>query len=224
MPIYQLTQEHVFPMPSLAEPSGLLAVGGDLTADRLIQAYAHGIFPWYSEDDPILWWSPDPRMVLYPEKLKVSKSLLRTIRNAEFKVTFDADFRAVIKACAHVPRLDQAGTWITEEMVEAYIHLHDEGYAHSVEVYHNEKLVGGLYGLSLGKAFFGESMFHLKRDASKIALHYLVERLKSWEFSLIDAQMETDHLKRLGAESIDRKLFLEQLEHAIKHPTKRGKW
>lgn len=224
MPVYQLPQEPVFPDPEEAQPSGLLAVGGDLSAQRLVQAYAHGIFPWFSKGDPILWWSPDPRMVLYPDKLKLSKSLLRNIRNGGFRVSFDTDFRAVIEACARVPRNDQDGTWITPEMVQAYIRLHESGIAHSVEVTRNNKLVGGLYGLSLGKAFFGESMFYLERDASKIALYFLVERLKAWAFSFIDAQMETEHLKRLGAQAIARHAFLEQLAAALEHPTKRGKW
>lgn len=224
MPVYRLIDDLVFPDPSLAEPSGLLAIGGDLSADRLLQAYANGIFPWFSEEDPILWWSPDPRMVLFPNELKVSKSFRQTLRNKPYEIKFDSDFEATIKACAHSPRPEQPGTWITEGMMNAYIELHKLGYAHSVEVYMEKELVGGLYGLSIGSAFFGESMFFKVRDASKIALWHLVEKIKAWEFKFIDAQMDTDHLKRLGARMLPRETFLNLLNEALKFPTVIGKW
>jgi leucyl/phenylalanyl-tRNA--protein transferase len=224
MPFYQLSKELIFPHPELAEKSGLLAVGGDLSPERLIQAYANGIFPWYSKGEPILWWSPDPRMVLFPNKLKVSKSLKQSIRNKSFDVRFDSNFETVIENCAKVPREGQPGTWITSEMKQAYIQLHKTGIAHSVETYFEGNLVGGLYGVSIGAAFFGESMFQTKSDASKVALFHLVERIKEWNFQFIDAQVETDHMKTMGAENIARSEFLELLKIAIKAPTVKGKW
>jgi leucyl/phenylalanyl-tRNA---protein transferase len=224
MPIFRLLDEAVFPPPDYADPSGLIAVGGDLSSERLLEAYRLGIFPWYSEDQPILWWSPDPRFVLELEDFHVSRSLHKTLRKRIFQVTLDRAFEEVITACAAVPREGQNGTWITPEMQEAYIHLHGLGYAHSVETWLEGDLVGGLYGVSLGKGFFGESMFHRKTDASKVALTVLVEKLKSWKFHFIDAQMSTDHMKSLGAKEISRRIFLKQLRSALRHPTKRGKW
>jgi leucyl/phenylalanyl-tRNA--protein transferase len=224
MPVFQLEKEPIFPLPQLAEDSGLLAVGGDLSVERLIQAYAHGIFPWYSEGDPILWWSPDPRMILFPDRFKVSKSLRKVIEAGKFDVLFDTHFGEVIRACARVPRKGEKGTWITEAMINAYTDLHEAGYAHSVEIYADGELVGGLYGVSLGSAFFGESMFFRQRDASKIALYHLVERLKDWKFSFIDTQVETGHLKRLGAEKIPRAEFLVLLKEALNSKTITGKW
>jgi leucyl/phenylalanyl-tRNA--protein transferase len=224
MPIFSLIDEAIFPDPNLSEEDGLLAVGGDLSSERLIQAYANGIFPWYSGGEPILWWSPDPRMVLFPEKFKISKSLKQSMRNKDYEISFDRDFKSVIKKCAKSSRKEGDGTWITEEMQEAYVKLHDAGFAHSVETYQAGKLVGGLYGISLGKAFFGESMFHTERDASKIALYFLVERMKEWNFHFIDVQQETNHLKSLGAESIPRTEFLKLLKEALKFPVVRGKW
>jgi leucyl/phenylalanyl-tRNA--protein transferase len=224
MPFYKLNKDHIFPHPELAEKSGLLAVGGDLSPERLIQAYANGIFPWYSNGEPILWWSPDPRMVLFPNKLKVSKSLKQSIRNKSFEVRFDSNFETVIENCAQVPRKGQPGTWITKEMKRAYIQLYNNGIAHSVETYIDDELAGGLYGISIGATFFGESMFQTKNDASKVALFHLVERIKEWNFKFIDAQVETDHMKTMGAENISRNEFLEILKVAIKAPTQKGKW
>jgi leucyl/phenylalanyl-tRNA--protein transferase len=224
MPIFRLLDEAVFPPPDYADPSGLIAVGGDLSSERLLEAYRLGIFPWYSEDQPILWWSPDPRFVLELEDFHVSRSLHKTLRKRIFQVTLDRAFEEVITACAAVPREGQNGTWITPEMQEAYIHLYGLGYAHSVETWLEGDLVGGLYGVSLGKGFFGESMFHRKTDASKVALTVLVEKLKSWKFHFIDAQMSTDHMKSLGAKEVSRRIFLKQLRSALRHPTKRGKW
>ncbi len=224
MPVYALNKEIIFPDPNLADEQGLLAIGGDLIPERLVLAYANGIFPWYSDGDPILWWSPDPRMVLYPADFKMSKSFRQTLKNSNFEVRFDTDFKNVIDKCAKVPRYGEDGTWITDEMKQAYYSLHKSGLAHSVETYRNNKLVGGLYGISLGRAFFGESMFHIERDASKVALYYLVERAKEWKFRFIDAQIETDHLKSLGAVSISRVKYLNILKEVIKWPTKRGIW
>jgi len=224
MPIFRLVDEPVFPPPDYADPSGLLAVGGDLTCERLLEAYRLGIFPWYSDDQPILWWSPDPRLVLRLDELKVSRSLRKTLKKGVFKVTFDRAFEEVIRGCASAPRQGQRGTWITKEMQEAYIELHGLGFAHSVETWWGEELAGGLYGVSLGKAFFGESMFHRRTDASKVALAILVEKLQAWNFHFIDAQMTTDHLLRLGAAEMPRRIFLKRLQSALRHPTKRGKW
>ena len=224
MPVFKLTEKIVFPDPELADESGLLAVGGDLTPERLILAYANGIFPWYSKGEPILWWSPNPRMILLPQNIKISKSLDQTIRLNKYTTTFDNAFEEVIKSCKTAPRPGQTGTWITAEMQEAYIALHKLGFAHSVETWQNEELVGGLYGVSLGRAFFGESMFFKSRDASKVALVNLASFLQKHNFKFIDSQVETDHLKSMGAISISRPEFLELLKEAILLPTKRGKW
>ena len=224
MPVFALDDKIAFPDPNLADESGLLAVGGDLSVERLVLAYSNGIFPWYSEGEPIMWWSPDPRMILFPDQLKVSKSLRQTINNTEYEVRFDTQFEKVISNCSKAPRTDQDGTWITREMKNAYIALHKLGLAHSVETYFNGELVGGLYGISLGKAFFGESMFFIKRDASKIALYFLIQKLKEWDFHFIDAQVETEHLKSMGAQLISRKEFLISLNTALNFPTIQGKW
>ena len=224
MPIFRLLDEPIFPRSDYADPSGLLAVGGDLSSERLLEAYRLGIFPWYSDDQPILWWSPDPRFVLHLEDFHVSRSLRKTLRKAIFQVTADRAFDEVIAACATVSREGQNGTWITPEMQQAYCDLHGLGYAHSVETWFEGKLVGGIYGVSLGKAFFGESMFHRKTDASKVALTALVEKLKSWDFHFLDAQMTTEHMMSLGAREVSRRVFLKQLRSALQHPTKRGKW
>ncbi len=224
MPIFRLVDEPVFPPPDYADPSGLLAVGGDLSNERLLEAYRVGIFPWYSDDQPILWWSPDPRLILDLKDFKISRSLGKTLKKGVFQVTFDHAFEEVIQACAVVPREAQNGTWITAEMQEAYINLHGLGYAHSVETWFGGQLAGGLYGVSLGRCFFGESMFHLKTDASKVALATLVERLKSWDFHFIDSQMTTEHMVRLGAKELPRRIFLKRLQSALHHPTRRGRW
>jgi leucyl/phenylalanyl-tRNA--protein transferase len=224
MPIFRLIDDPVFPPPEYADPSGLIAVGGDLSSERLLEAYKAGIFPWYSDDQPILWWSPDPRLILQLNEFRISRSLRKTRNKGFYKVTFDRVFEQVIAACAKVPREGQRGTWITPEMQAAYIELHGLGYAHSVETWHEGKLVGGLYGVSLGKAFFGESMYHRMTDASKVALATLVEKLRSWEFHFIDSQMTTEHMLRLGAKELPRRIFLKQLHGALRHPTRRGKW
>ncbi len=202
-----------FPDPgyALEEPNGLLAVGGDLSPARLLNAYRQGIFPWYSDGQPILWWSPDPRAVLFPDQFKVSRSLRKSLRKRPFRVTLDTAFAAVIEACSE-PRDDGAGTWITEEMKQAYIQLHGIGFAHSVECWEGEELVGGLYGVSMGKVFFGESMFTRRTDASKIGFAHLVEQLKDWGFGLIDCQVHSGHLASLGAEDIPREEFLGLLD------------
>ena len=224
MPVFELTNELIFPHPEMAEEDGLLAIGGDLGTDRLLLAYANGIFPWFSEGQPILWWSLNPRLVLIPEKLRVSKSLKQSIRNKRFTVTFDENFEGVIRQCAGVKRIGQLDTWICKEMIDAYIKLHNEGFAHSVEIKFGNRLVGGLYGISLGRIFFGESMFFKMPDASKVALYYLVEKLKSWKFLAIDAQQDTPHMRSLGAETVPLDSFLEILEKSSKYQTIRGDW
>ena len=224
MTIYQLTDQLLFPNPEEAEPEGILAVGGDLTAERLLLAYRKGIFPWYSAGQPILWWSPDPRLLLYLSEIHISKSLRRIINSQRFEIRFDTNFDRVIKNCALVYRKNQDGTWITEQMRQAYGQLFQDGYAHSVESYFEGELVGGLYGLSIGKAFFGESMFSNKSEASKIALVALVEKLTLWDFHFIDCQVPTDHLKQMGAVEVERSLFLEQLKQASMAESIRGPW
>lgn len=204
----------VFPDPNtaLSDPNGLLAIGGDLTATRLITAYQQGIFPWFDGDQPILWWSPDPRAVLYLNELHISHSLAKKLRQTNYSVTFDQAFSAVITACAE-PRKNSDGTWITQEMIQAYIELHAMGYAHSVEVWSETKLIGGLYGLTIGKIFCGESMFSRQADSSKIALVYLVEKLRQEHFQLIDCQVLNPHSSSLGAREIPRSEFLLALKH-----------
>lgn len=213
-----------FPDPELADDHGLVAIGGDLSPEYLLSAYAQGIFPWFSEGEPILWWSLDPRMVLYPDQLKVSKSLRQIIRSGRFDIQIDTAFEEVIKQCSSMERKGQDGTWITNDMIKAYIRLHKLGYAHSFETYHDQQLVGGLYGVSLGKAFFGESMFFLERDASKFALYHLVNWCTDHDFHFIDVQQSTAHMKSLGAIDIKRSVFLERLKKALQFETVRGKW
>ncbi|MDH5444275.1 MAG: leucyl/phenylalanyl-tRNA--protein transferase [Gammaproteobacteria bacterium] len=208
-----------FPDVSLAltDPDGLLAVGGDLTVKRLLTAYQRGIFPWFSEDQPILWWSPDPRAVLFPERLKISRSLRKTLRKQVFKVTFDKAFTEVIQACSE-PRADQNGTWITDDMQQAYVRLHEAGHAHSVECWQDGQLVGGLYGVSIGKIFFGESMFSRVSDASKLSFVYLVKHLASKGYPMIDCQVYSEHLESLGAINILRSEFVKALDTYCKEP------
>ncbi len=196
---------------ALSEPDGLLAAGGSLAPARLINAYRRGIFPWYSDNQPILWWSPDPRSVLFPDKLKISRSLRKSIRKGVFRLTMDEAFEQVIKACAE-PRSYQADTWITAEMSAAYMRLHRLGVAHSVEAWNGDVLAGGLYGLGIGRVFFGESMFSRQTDASKTALVYLAQRLQTWGYGLIDCQVRSEHMDRLGAESIARARFVRLLD------------
>ena len=224
MPIYQLPDEPLFPHPDEAEPDGLLAIGGSLSEKRLIAAYASGIFPWYSHDDPILWWSPDPRLVLFPEKFKVSKSLKQKINNDAFDIRIDFAFEEVIENCAKTKRKNEDGTWITNEMQEAYVKLFKLGLAHSVECWEGNKLVGGLYGISLGAAFFGESMFHKRSDASKVAFYYLSQLCLKLGFKVIDCQVTNPHLLSLGAEEIPRTEFLDILNTALENETIQGNW
>ena len=208
---------------ALAEPNGLLAVGGDLAPRRLLAAYRHGIFPWYSEGDPILWWSPDPRMVLAPGELRVTRSLAKTLRNKAYEVRFDTAFDEVMRGCA-APREDQRGTWITAEMRAAYGRLHDLGYAHSVETWVDGRLAGGLYGVAIGRVFFGESMFTRVRDASKIAFVHLVRRLEREDYRLIDCQMHTEHLASLGAREIARREFSRRVKDLVDYSRPPGRW
>lgn len=214
-----------FPPVDSALPEGLLAVGGDLRSERLLEAYRHGIFPWYEEDQPILWWSPDPRAVLFPDKLHVPRSLDKTIRRGHFTLTLDTCFRAVMMECAGPrPQYPEGGTWITPAMIEAYTRLHEQGYAHSIETWQEGKLVGGLYGVAIGGAFFGESMFSRATDASKVALVSLVRQLRAWGFKIFDCQQASPHVIALGAEEISRREFLEHLNAALKLPDRRGRW
>ena len=224
MTVYRLSRELAFPSPHEADPGGLLAVGGDLGSARILLAYSMGIFPWYSEGEPILWWSPDPRCVLDLDDFHVSRRLRRVLNQGRFRVTFDEDFRGVIRACASVERRGQEGTWITPEMERAYVRLHEAGVAHSVECWLGEDLVGGIYGIALGRGFFGESMFHRETDASKVVVARLVDRLAGWDFHFIDAQVTTSHMLSLGAREVPRALFLEDMEEALRHPTRRGSW
>jgi leucyl/phenylalanyl-tRNA--protein transferase len=224
MPVFQLTDDLIFPPPHLASDNGLLAIGGDLSPERLLLAYRMGIFPWFSAGDPILWWSPAPRLILELDGLRISRRLQRTIRQGAFDVTMDQAFSQVIASCARVPRREEDSTWITPEMIAAYNRLHELGFAHSVECWHDNKLAGGLYGMSLGGIFFGESMFSAVSDSSKVALAYLTEQLAKWDFDFIDCQIKNDHLVRLGAIEISRTKFQERLAAAIKRPTRQGRW
>jgi leucyl/phenylalanyl-tRNA--protein transferase len=224
MTIFELSDNISFPPPHFSEADGLLAIGGDLSEERLITAYYMGIFPWYSDPDPILWWSPDPRLVLFPSELKVSRRLQRTIRSETFRITMDTDFAQVIRSCAEIPRKHGKGTWVTPEMVTAYCRLHATGFAHSVEAWHQGRLAGGLYGVAIGRCFFGESMFSKKSNASKIAFIKLVEYLSEKKFHLVDCQVATAHLKNFGAREIPRTEFLKILGKARELPSLRGKW
>jgi leucyl/phenylalanyl-tRNA--protein transferase len=217
--IFLIQDELAFPPVEMAltQPNGLLAVGGDLSKERLLEAYRHGIFPWFNEGDPILWWSPAPRTVLFPNEFIISHSLRKVLRKGDFEVKFDTAFEQVMRACAS-PRKDQAGTWILEEMITAYCELHRDGYAHSVETWLDGELVGGLYGMALGKMFYGESMFSLRTNASKIAVAHLCRQLDSWNFGMIDCQMHTPHLASLGAREIPREEFILRMKELIHYP------
>lgn len=208
---------------ALCEPNGLLAVGGDLSPARLLDAYRHGIFPWFNKDDPILWWSPDPRMVLFPRELRISHTLGKTMRKRIYAVRTDTAFEQVMRLCA-APRPGQDGTWIHEAMIDAYVELHRQGYAHSVETWLAGELVGGLYGIAIGRMFYGESMFSRSRDASKIALACLAAQLQRWNFGMIDCQMSTPHLASLGAREIPRKEFLTRMQELIHYPDTGSPW
>lgn len=208
---------------ALREPNGLLAAGADLSPERLVDAYRHGIFPWFGEDDPLLWWSPDPRMVLFLRELHVSRSLRRTMKSGQFSVTLDRAFGEVMAGCAE-PRADGAGTWITDDMVEAYGELADRGFAHSVETWNDGRLVGGLYGVAIGRMFYGESMFSRQTDASKVALVGLTRQLERWGFEMIDCQMSTGHLASLGAREVPRRVFLERMRRLARQPGVPGPW
>lgn len=210
--IHTLAPGAAFPDVSqaLSEPNGLLAIGGDLAPERLLQAYRQGVFPWYSEGQPVLWWSPDPRLVLFPAELKVSRSLRRAVNKDRFRITIDQAFSRVIRACAE-PRHDEGETWITAEMEQAYIHLHRLGWAHSVEAWCEGELVGGFYGIAIGRVFFGESMFHRVADASKVAFAVFVRQIQAHGYALIDCQVSTAHLLSLGAREISRKEFVDTL-------------
>ncbi|THD69657.1 leucyl/phenylalanyl-tRNA--protein transferase [Robertkochia marina] len=211
--MYFLNKDLVFPPVSAASPEGVVAAGGDLRPDRLLLAYRSGIFPWFEDGSPILWWSPDPRMVLFPEELKIRKSMRQFMRNTTWKVTRNKAFRQVIRECALIKRPGQAGTWITAEMIEAYTHLHEMGYAQSVEVWEEDELIGGLYGIDLGHVFCGESMFARKSNASKLGFVKLVETLRDENYALIDCQVYTEHLASLGAREIDREEFMQILNN-----------
>jgi len=214
-----------FPPVEAASLDGLLAVGGDLRPERLLAAYRRGIFPWYQDDQPILWWSPNPRAVLFPGKLHVSRSLARRIRRGDFTVTLDTRFRSVMTHCAGPrPQYPEGGTWITPYMLEAYSRLHEMGYAHSVETWQEDTLVGGLYGVALGGAFFGESMFSHVADASKVALVSLVRQLQAWGFTVFDCQQASPHVMRFGAETIPRREFIKHLTSALILPDRKGRW
>ena len=214
-----------FPPVEESTPEGLLAIGGDLRPERLLEAYRHGIFPWYEEDQPILWWSPNPRAVLFPDKLHVPRSLDKTIRRGHFTVTLDTCFRDVMTQCSGPrPQYPEGGTWITPAMIEAYTRLHELGYAHSIETWQKGNLVGGLYGVAIGGAFFGESMFSRATDASKVALVSLVRQLRAWGFQIFDCQQASPHVMRLGAEEIPRRVFIEHLNAALTLPDRRGRW
>jgi len=224
MAVFALSESIIFPPPHLADETGLLAVGGDLSRERLLSAYKSGIFPWYSVDEPILWWSPDPRLVLYPNEMKVHKRLKRTLKTGGFSITLDESFHEVMLGCAAPRRAKKVGTWIVPEMMDAYDRLHASGYAHSVEAWQEGRLVGGLYGVSLGSCFFGESMFTRVPDASKVAFVSLVQYLSAHHFEMIDCQVTTTHLLSFGAREISRREFLKQLQAALKKPSRIGPW
>ncbi len=223
MPVFYLTDKILFPPVHYAEPSGILAVGGDLAPERLLEAYSHGIFPWFSDDSPIVWWSPDPRFVVYPSEIKVSRSMRQVLERGVFRITFDRAFRDVITACS-LPRKHEQGTWITDDMIEAYVKLHEIGYAHSIEAWKGESLAGGLYGVSLGRTFFGESMFSRESNASKAAFITLAVNLRRNGFDIIDCQVHTEHLESLGAFEMPRDMFIGIIRKSLAGETIKGNW
>lgn len=225
MPVFRLGKALAFPKPELAHESGLLAVGGDLRPERILLAYGEGIFPWYSEGQPIMWHSPDPRTVLLASKLRTNQSLRQALKRRPYRLTLDTRFRDVMQACSETPRPGQDGTWITDEMLDAYCKLHDLGLAHSVEAWDGDALVGGLYGISLGAVFFGESMFAHAPDASKIAFTKFARQLTRWHIDLIDCQVHTNHLDRFGAQEWPRAVYISELHKALAlQPTRQGRW
>ncbi len=224
MPVFQLNRDINFPPPNLAEPDGLIAIGGDLSPERLLSAYRSGIFPWYGEGDPILWWTPSPRLVLFPKEFHVSRRLARTIKQNIFSVTADSAFKKIVTSCAEKRSKTRPETWITNDMIQAYCYLHELGYAHSIECWHDNRLVGGVYGVSLDRVFFGESMFSDMNNASKIALYALVQHAIKDGIGLIDCQMRTDHLVRLGAREISRTRFNKHLRKYITKLQPQKKW
>jgi leucyl/phenylalanyl-tRNA--protein transferase len=224
MPVFRLSHRNEFPPVHLAREDGLLAVGGDLSVNRLLLAYQMGIFPWYNWDEPVLWWSPDPRLVLFPQEITISRSLKKVMKRNRFRITFDTAFDQVINACADIRTENDKGTWIGNKMIKAYNRLHHEGFAHSVEAWSGDKLAGGLYGVSLGRCFFGESMFSYESNASKTAFATLCNYLTDHDFSLIDCQVKTQHLMSFGAREIPRDDFLVLLSECLDYPTVRGFW
>lgn len=208
---------------ALPEPDGLLAAGGDLDHERLLSAYRRGIFPWYDASQPILWWSPDPRAVLYPDHIHISRSLSKTLRSSRFQISFDQAFKEVIKACS-TPRNEQTGTWLTSDMMNAYIRLHHMGHAHSIECWYGNQLVGGLYGIAIGQVFFGESMFSRMSDASKVCMVKLGENLSCWGYKLIDCQVDSHHLRTMGAVQIPRTDFKFLLDQLCPSPPSEHAW
>ena len=224
MTVFRIPERLVFPDPRQADASGLLGVGGDLTPGRLLLGYRSGIFPWYSKGQPILWWSPDPRMVLFPDDLHVPRSLGKIVRRLDYRVTLDGAFERVIQRCASTPRPGQDGTWITNEMLAAYRLLHELGFAHSCEAWRGDELVGGLYGVAVGTLFSGESMFADAPDASKVAFVRLMDQLRAWEFGLVDCQVHTAHLERFGAVEVPREVYLDAIRPLVDQPGHPGKW
>jgi len=224
MPVFRIPRQHVFPDPEQANPFGLLGVGGDLHPDRLLLAYRSGIFPWYSQHQPLLWWSPDPRMVLWVGELHVPRSLGKVLRGGRYTFSADRAFEEVIDACAAAPRPGQKGTWITPEMRRAYVELHQRGHAHSIEAWSEGQLAGGLYGVAIGQVFFGESMYADRADASKAAFVRLVQQLERWGYPLVDCQVHTEHLARFGAREIPRRQYLRHLADLVDRPGRMGPW
>ncbi len=224
MPLFRLSKQLDFPPAWLARSDGLLCLGGDLSFKRLLLAYENGIFPWFSKDEPILWWSPDPRLVLFPENINISKSLSKKIKRNVFSIRVNTCFEQTILSCAKPRKREHEGTWLVNEMIDAYIELHHQGYAHSIETFRNDKLVGGLYGVCLGGSFFGESMFSFESDASKVALVALANYLKKYNFDVIDCQVTTNHLLSMGACEISRNAFLDIINESVKRRDTKHIW